>query len=190
MRPQADVSLLLAVNASGPASLEPLMQALSWLGDYWRIPLYAAVSLVIALVCRRNGNQQAATSWLLAALGTALALPLSASLTAWLKEAIAAPRPAALLGIGAVRVLAETHSEFSFPSGHSASAALLAASLWPVVPAWARAALIVLAFLVGASRIWLGIHFPSDVVAGLFIGAAMAMGTRLLVRRVFALQRP
>lgn len=185
MRPEADIFAFLAVNAAGPALLEPLMQALSWLGDYWRIPLYCALLLAIALLRRRQGDAPAARRWLLAALGLALGLPVSASLTAGLKEAFAAPRPAALFGPDAVQVLGQADSEYAFPSGHAASVALLAASLWPILPVWGRAVAIVLALAVGASRIWLGMHFPSDVLAGLAIGVAVAVASGFLVRRMF-----
>jgi undecaprenyl-diphosphatase len=63
----------------------------------------------------------------------------------------------------------------SFPSGH----ALGSAALWATV-AWlmstgrgataARAVALVVPLLVAASRVLLGVHFPSDVVAGLLLG--------------------
>jgi undecaprenyl-diphosphatase len=61
----------------------------------------------------------------------------------------------------------------SFPSGHAATAAAGALALtriWPAaaVPAWTLAALIAL------SRIALGVHFPSDVVAGFLLGLLSA----------------
>lgn len=189
MRPEADICAFLAVNAAGPVLLVPLMQALSWLGDYHRTALYAAVLLAIALARQRRSDALVARRWFLAGLGMALALPFSVLLTAGLKEVIAAPRPSALLGPDAVLVLGQTDSEYAFPSGHAASVALLAASLWSILPAWGRAVAIMLALAVGASRIWLGMHFPSDVLAGLAIGAAVAVASGLFVRRMFG-ERP
>lgn len=62
-------------------------------------------------------------------------------------------------------------SDASFPSGHAASAAAGAYALTRVVPA-ASAPLWVLALIVAGSRVYLGVHFPLDVAAGLPIGLA------------------
>jgi undecaprenyl-diphosphatase len=62
---------------------------------------------------------------------------------------------------------------FSFPSGHTAAAFLIATLIgysFPVL--WAPA--FIWALLVGVSRIYLGVHYPSDILAGLFIGVSCA----------------
>lgn len=71
-------------------------------------------------------------------------------------------------------------SGFSFPSGHALGSAALYASLAVAVGArapWlARFALAVVPpLVVAATRVLLGVHFPSDVVAGLFLGWAVAL---------------
>jgi undecaprenyl-diphosphatase len=71
-------------------------------------------------------------------------------------------------------------SGFSFPSGHALGSAALYASLAVVatarVPMPARLVLAVLPpVVVAATRVLLGVHFPSDVVAGLFLGWAIAL---------------
>lgn len=48
---QAEIELFRAINGVGPPALEPLMQALSWLGDYWRMPLYAGLLAGAAAIC-------------------------------------------------------------------------------------------------------------------------------------------
>jgi membrane-associated phospholipid phosphatase len=63
----------------------------------------------------------------------------------------------------------------SWPSGHAALAAALVTSLSLSHPkAWIIAPGVVWAVAVGLSRVWLGVHYPSDVLTGWAIGAAVA----------------
>jgi undecaprenyl-diphosphatase len=72
-----------------------------------------------------------------------------------------------------VAPLIKTPSSSSFPSGHSATAAAGAITLSAAYPALAPA-FVLAALLVALSRIYLGVHYPFDVLAGFLIGTATA----------------
>ena len=81
---------------------------------------------------------------------------------------------------------------YSFPSGHSATAA----SVWASVPLYRprpvlAALAVVLPLLVGVSRVCLGVHYPTDVLAGWALGLIAAFGVgklqRLLPRKILYL---
>ncbi|MFD9320999.1 phosphatase PAP2 family protein [Streptomyces sp. NPDC060053] len=72
----------------------------------------------------------------------------------------------------------------SFPSGHSASAAAFAAGVALESPTWG-AVVAPVAFSVAMSRVYTGVHFPSDVLAG----AALGVGAAFAVRHAARLRR-
>jgi membrane-associated phospholipid phosphatase len=71
----------------------------------------------------------------------------------------------------------------SFPSGHSASAAAFATAVGDVIPT-ARIPLRAAASLVAFTRVYAGVHYPSDVVLGATAGALLGRLTALAARRI------
>lgn len=71
----------------------------------------------------------------------------------------------------------------SFPSGHSGSAAAFAVSVGGLLPKL-RLPLRAAAALVAFSRVYTGVHYPGDVVAGVAIGALVGRATLMVARRL------
>ena len=63
----------------------------------------------------------------------------------------------------------------SFPSGHAARAMLLAVMAIGLGPLWLGLLLLVWAPLVGMARVAMGVHYPSDVAAGMLVGTLMGL---------------
>lgn len=73
---------------------------------------------------------------------------------------------------------------YSFPSGHTGSSFAAATAVWRTVSPRAGAAAIVLAALIGFSRMYVGVHFPTDVLGGIVLGCACGMVSVTLVRKI------
>jgi undecaprenyl-diphosphatase len=98
----------------------------------------------------------------------ALELPVNKILKIIIKRA----RPFEVLNNINMRILSD--DRFSFPSGHSAGAFLTAVLLSCYYPILILPAFI-WASLVGISRVFLGVHYPTDVLAGMAIGILSAI---------------
>ncbi len=157
--------------------LTRIMFAVSFMGSGGLI-----ASALIAFALFRYFQWRRAAIWLVLTLAGALALDLA------LKFAFHRPRPVPFFG--------PIPRTYSFPSGHSlfsfcfygVLAGLLAGRVRSIqmrVGIWTVAALLVLA--IGISRIYLGVHYPSDVIAGYLVGtiwtATMVVLDRLRQQR-------
>lgn len=167
-----DTAVSTLVQGWRTPALDRVMVAITSLGDgVVVIPVLAAVALWLAF----KGKKKLAGGLLLTLALAAVSVPL-------LKSTLVIPRPTELYS-GA--------DAFSFPSGHATSAAALYASIawlathnaalrWKIV-GFALAGILITA--IAASRIYLAAHWPSDVLAGLALGSALAAIYALVFRR-------
>jgi len=91
-----------------------------------------------------------------------------------MKELAEQPRPLAVIpGLDAHGYPRDPHGN-AFPSTHTAVAVALVAAMWPWMDRRRRIVGVVLAFLVGLNRIYIGAHWPLDVVGGAAVGMVAA----------------
>lgn len=101
----------------------------------------------------------------------AIAFALELSVQVLVKNKFKRNRP--FEKIGEIRSLINPPDKFSFPSGHTAAAFLMAWLLGHFFPIVTIPAFL-FATAIGFSRIYNGLHFPSDVIAGMFLGIVCA----------------
>ncbi|GHH85552.1 hypothetical protein GCM10018793_54000 [Streptomyces sulfonofaciens] len=118
-----------------------------------------------------------------AAHGVASLALASATINTFAKRSVRRPRPL-LDAVPLVRRLKRQPVTTSFPSGHAASAAAFATGVVLESPRWG-VAVVPLAGAVALSRIYTGVHYPSDVLVGAALGAGAAFAVRggMAVRR-------
>lgn len=109
-----------------------------------------------------------------------LALASEAVIVLVLKNTVQRSRPCWI--DPTIQMLVRVPKDYSFPSGHSAASFSAAVSIFLYKKKWGTAA-IVLAALIAISRMYLFVHFPTDVLVGTLIGIAMALLFGYLVKK-------
>ena len=169
LRNPADLS-----DPLGPAWVEELARDFTALGG-----IAILTFLVLAVAGFLWLRRQRRSAWFLL-----LSVATGIVLSQLLKSAFDRPRPD-LVPHGSYVYTA------SFPSGHSMMAAIvyltLAALLARTLTSWALKAYVMLLaiaaiLMVGISRVYLGVHWPTDVLAGWIVGAAWALFCALIAR--------
>lgn len=168
-----DDLIFQALNLAGTnAVMDVLMVVVTTLGA-------AYIILVFAVPLWWRGYREATFDFL-------LLLGITVVLTEGIKFLVDRPRPCAgvfpnvrtLMGYGCDEEL-----DPSFPSGHASRAFALAAFVGLRFRWRAGSAAYAFAILVGLSRIYLGVHWPSDVLAGALLGVGLALAFEFVSKR-------
>jgi len=172
-----DTQLLLFINqGTANAMFDVLMPALSSQGYLLVLPflLYTIISSV-------HQNNSQGQGYLTAVLWTIAISCCAVYLGRWaedvLKIAVARERPCR--AIEGIRLITTCPKSYSMPSGHAISSFAFAIPLLYltreyIAGAW-RSYPLVLALLIAFSRIYLGVHYPTDVLAGALLGTFIAL---------------
>ncbi len=167
-----DWSILNSIQTNcRTAFLDLIMPIITNLGGIWSIWILITIILLITRKHRKVG--------LTLLFGLAMEVIVC---NVMLKPLIARVRPCDVNT--AVQLLVSRPSDFSFPSGHSASS-FAAASVLLFEKQPLRIPAVVLAIAIAFSRLYLYVHFPSDVLAGALLGIMLGYVAHLIVTALY-----
>lgn len=170
-----DTQFLLFVNHNlANPIFDILMSALTLRGYLLVIPFLLAMFLSGAKQTDEQGN-----SFLAKAVWTFLiaccAAYLAGHVEDWMKDAVARVRPCR--AIEGIRLILPCLSSYSMPSGHAIASFAFAVPLFYLPRAYValigRYYPLMLAAFISFSRIYLGVHYPTDVLVGVILGVAI-----------------
>ena len=152
---------------------EPLTVLFVLLSGWW---MKGLLFVVVGAI----GDVRSRRAFPAASLFAAVSVLVGGLLTHLMKDSVDRSRPE--YASAELQAAVETPGSPSFPSGHTSTAfaaAVVVAALHPRL----RWPVLVLAALVGLSRIYLGVHFTLDVVAGAALGLAVGLAAARLAKR-------
>jgi undecaprenyl-diphosphatase len=147
--------------------LNPIFEGLSYAGRFGLV--WIALAALLAAAYRRWGTLAV----------TVIAIAVADWVAIALKALTNRPRPP--VTYAEPKALVPVPHDGSFPSGHAATSFAAATTLSFAFPRLAPP-LFLLAGAIGFSRVYVGVHYPLDVIAGAALGAGVATALRLLAR--------
>jgi undecaprenyl-diphosphatase len=172
-----DVGLLFEINGLAEAAPTWFDRTMEYVGEYG-LPLAIVVMGLWCLVrVRRLGRQGVADRASVVASVAAIAwMPVAALVAVIVNIPIRGfvERPRPFLTHQGLEVLVEGKDDYSFVSDHATLAMAMAVALFLAHRRFGVLA-IVLAVLAGVSRVYMGVHYPTDVAGGFALGTAVAL---------------
>jgi membrane-associated phospholipid phosphatase len=165
-----DLPILVSIHGLAQPQLDIFAAILTKLGSFWTVlPILSVIALILLVQRRRRSL----TYLIITAVG-------SAAINRTAKEFWHRVRPD-------LWTSAAPEFDYSFPSGHAMTSMTLIAILvvltWGSVWCWLTVILGgVYILAIGWTRLYLGVHFPSDIIAGWMVAIAWAIGVSLIIR--------
>ncbi|MCD8391086.1 MAG: phosphatase PAP2 family protein [Firmicutes bacterium] len=174
-----DLSILNYIQAhmTNPI-LDKVMPIITRLGSGGIIWICLSVSCMLTKKYRRAG------------VTVAIALILSLIICNLTIKPIAARIRPFLIGAPPDKLMITPPSDFSFPSGHTTASFAAAVSVWLCGGSALAYFALAAAALIGFSRLYLYVHYPSDVIFGALLGTAIGIAAFSLTALFFTKQLP
>ena len=160
---EADILLWIQNNIRNDV-LTPIFKFVTTLGNAGVIWIVLSVGLLIPKKTRRVGALALVSLVFSALIDNVI-----------LKNVVARTRPYDV--IEGLTSLIGAQKDYSFPSGHTGSAFAAAVVMFLGLPKKCGIPILAFACLMGLSRLYVGVHYPSDVLGGALIGTGIALFT-------------
>ena len=165
-----DFEILYALNGIHSEVLDKIMIGITYLGEKGIFWISIGVILLFFKKTRKCGL------FMLIAMGLGLIIG-----NGILKNVVARQRPCWL--DPTINLLVKNPKDFSFPSGHTLASFEAAITIMFFNRKWGSAALVT-AILIGISRLYLFVHFPTDVLGGAILGTIIACTVCLVGNKI------
>lgn len=180
-----DTSLLLLLSGRGNA----------WADHFWVgytslltwVPLCVVAVAMLWRTC--DGSSRQKLLFILCTLAVVVVLDQASS--GLLKPLVGRLRPSHEPSVEGLLHYVDGYrgGRYSFPSGHATNTAGIATWLWLAFRhRLTRVCLVLFAVAMGYSRIYLGVHYPLDIVGGLLLGTSLSLAAHALLTRHFKAQ--
>ena len=156
--------------------LTPIMKFITHLGDAGIIWIILSIVLLFFNKTRKAGIYSI----------SALIIMLLFN-NMFLKEVINRTRPYEV--IEGLKLLIPKQPDPSFPSGHSAASFASTTAIYRHIPQKAGIPLLILAFLISFSRLYVGIHYPTDVIGGIIIGVIIGIIVNIIGDKIYDIKK-
>ncbi|WP_031085639.1 phosphatase PAP2 family protein [Streptomyces sp. NRRL WC-3549] len=167
-----DVSLLYDINGLAKAAPTWFDRVMEFVGEYGIMFAMVAVGLWCWWSVRRRGTTEDSVTAVAGLVWAPLAAGIALIINIPIRGFVERPRP--FMDHQGLDVLVEGKEDFSFVSDHATMAMAIAVGLFVANRKFGLAAL-VLAVLEGFCRVYMGVHYPTDVIGGFALGTAVAL---------------
>lgn len=165
-----DFGILYAINNIHNPVLDKLMVVITYLGDAGIVWIVLAVILLFMKKTRKCGVLMLISMIVGLIIGNGI-----------IKHLVARERPCWI--DQNIALLIPNPTDFSFPSGHTLASFESAVMIFLHNKKWSVFAFI-LAILIAFSRLYLFVHFPTDIIGGAILGTLISISTYLVSKKV------
>lgn len=170
-----DLNILNFIHSTTQNTIfDKVMPYITFLGNMGMVWIVISILLILNKKCRHVGLMCLSALLLATILGEGI-----------LKHIIQRPRP--FFAEPAINLLIKRPLSYSFPSGHTTSSFAVAGIIFATLKKY-RIYAVLLAAMIAFSRLYLFVHYPSDILAGILLGLLCSKVVLIVYQKKYALK--